>query len=114
MSEPDTDEPKGPERLRPYQFKPGQSGNPNGRPKGRSITSILRELLDQAVRHEPGERPLALRYVVPRRIEPLARDRVVRFAQHREQPPSCLPVRARVGLRALARPQCGRMAVPSP
>lgn len=29
------------------RFKPGQSGNPGGRPKGRSLTSILRELLDR-------------------------------------------------------------------
>ncbi len=28
-------------------FQPGQSGNPNGRPKGRSITAILRRLLDE-------------------------------------------------------------------
>lgn len=27
-------------------YKPGQSGNPGGRPKGRSLTSIVRELLD--------------------------------------------------------------------
>ncbi len=29
-------------------FKPGQSGNPGGRPKGTSVTAVLRELLDQA------------------------------------------------------------------
>lgn len=28
------------------QFKPGQSGNPAGKPKGRSVTSRLRDLLD--------------------------------------------------------------------
>jgi hypothetical protein len=28
-------------------WKPGQSGNPGGRPKGRSVTALLRELLDQ-------------------------------------------------------------------
>jgi hypothetical protein len=27
-------------------WRPGQSGNPGGRPKGRSLTSILREKLD--------------------------------------------------------------------
>lgn len=30
-----------------YQFKPGQSGNPGGRPKGsRSITAIIQRMLD--------------------------------------------------------------------
>jgi hypothetical protein len=28
-------------------FAPGQSGNPNGRPKGQSLTARLRELLEQ-------------------------------------------------------------------
>jgi hypothetical protein len=28
------------------RFKPGQSGNPGGRPKGRSLTAILRDVLD--------------------------------------------------------------------
>lgn len=31
--------------LRP--FKPGQSGNPGGRPKGKSLTALLRERLDE-------------------------------------------------------------------
>ena len=30
------------------QFRPGQSGNPGGRPKGRSITARLVELLDRS------------------------------------------------------------------
>ena len=29
------------------RFKPGQSGNPGGRPKGRSLTARLRELLEK-------------------------------------------------------------------
>lgn len=33
------------ENLRP-PWKPGQSGNPGGRPKGQSLTKILRDILD--------------------------------------------------------------------
>ena len=33
--------------LRPW--KKGQSGNPRGRPKGRSITDALRKLLDEGI-----------------------------------------------------------------
>ena len=29
------------------QWKPGQSGNPGGRPKGKSITAELRKLIDR-------------------------------------------------------------------
>lgn len=29
-----------------HQFKPGQSGNPAGRPKGQSVTAILRQVVD--------------------------------------------------------------------
>ena len=33
--------------LKEYEFKPNESGNPGGRPKGKSLTAVLRELLDQ-------------------------------------------------------------------
>lgn len=35
-----------PQNLRP-PWKPGQSGNPGGRPKGRSCTAILNRILDE-------------------------------------------------------------------
>lgn len=34
------------DHLIEYRFRPGESGNPGGRPKGRSVISVLRELLD--------------------------------------------------------------------
>lgn len=50
---------KTPANLRP-PWKPGQSGNPKGRPKGRRLTDILREALDSqeigGVPIEGGER----------------------------------------------------------
>lgn len=33
------------ERLQPYQYKKGQSGNPGGRPAGKSLKQYTREML---------------------------------------------------------------------
>lgn len=35
------------QNLKP--FKPGQCGNPNGRPKGKSLTTLLRDLLERKI-----------------------------------------------------------------
>lgn len=37
-------------------FQPGESGNPGGRPKGESFTSLLRELLDTKHKRAPNWR----------------------------------------------------------
>jgi len=33
------------EHLKPWQFKPGQSGNPSGRPPGKSLKEYAKEML---------------------------------------------------------------------
>ena len=39
--------------MKKYRFKPGESGNPNGRPKGsRNITTNLKELLEIEIETE--------------------------------------------------------------
>ena len=48
-----------PEKIRPHQFKPGQSGNPGGRPKTTPLTDALCELLDKPYTGDAHHRTLA-------------------------------------------------------
>ncbi len=50
---------KKPYRVPPaeHRFKPGQSGNPHGRPKGRkSLTTLIQEVLDTETAYREGGR----------------------------------------------------------
>lgn len=38
-----------PDRLKPFQFKPGQSGNPKGRPKRISFEAQVAKILDEKI-----------------------------------------------------------------
>ncbi len=42
----------GHENIEPHKWKPGQSGNPKGRPKTDSITKAIRKLLDDGINGE--------------------------------------------------------------
>lgn len=42
---------------RSHQFRPGQSGNPRGRPRGaKSESTLLRDILGRKIRHQTGDR----------------------------------------------------------
>jgi hypothetical protein len=43
----------------PYAFKPGQSGNPNGRPKTRTLSEAYRVMLGQPLPNDPKGRTFA-------------------------------------------------------
>ena len=43
------------QRLAPYMWKPGQSGNPNGRPKEKTLKEYVREFLSSMTEKERKE-----------------------------------------------------------
>lgn len=43
----------GTERLKPFRWKPGQSGNPAGRPKNKSLEVVLRDYLAETSDADP-------------------------------------------------------------
>ena len=51
-----------------HQFKPGQSGNPNGRPRGKSITAALRRLVQENPDGQDLEKALS-RVIVKKALE---------------------------------------------
>ena len=53
--------------LKQYEYKPGQSGNPGGRPKGKSITAELRKLIDEGTNAEDMAKIL---YAMAKRMSP--------------------------------------------
>lgn len=53
---------RGRENLVPW--KPGQSGNPGGRPKGQSITSVLRTILDEEAKFKGNTNGKLLKEIV--------------------------------------------------
>jgi hypothetical protein len=61
-SVPNKRKPRGnPEKIEPFKWQPGQSGNPNGRPKKGRLEDILRHVLGEKVPKEldPHQRSLA-------------------------------------------------------
>jgi len=57
MSSQENSDPSDP--LEEHRFKPGQSGNPKGRPKGTSIQKAIRALLDDGVKGQDLQKALA-------------------------------------------------------
>jgi len=69
------------EALRPHQFKPGQSGNPKGRPPTKQITDEIKRTLDQFAK-EKRLRVLELASRNPKYCRLLAKALVLRAIEN--------------------------------
>lgn len=56
-----------PDALKPFRWKPGQSGNPAGRAKKKTFKELVEDLLDTATVELEGE-PINCRYAVAGRL----------------------------------------------
>lgn len=67
-----------PENIQGHEFKPGQSGNPAGRPKGsKSLSTVLKEMLEEEITvsidgQPAGKKPF--KEVIVRRLLKAAND----------------------------------------
>ena len=79
----------GAEHLKPWQFKPGQSGNPNGRPKGTIDLSarIRKELLRKVKEDATLADALAKRIVSALLEDPIKGQRLILAIQDRDEGP---------------------------
>lgn len=65
----------GEQKRLPQWFKPGQSGNPEGKPKGAlSITSAMRKRLDEEVTLDSGEKKKYLDLLVAKTFDLILRE----------------------------------------
>jgi hypothetical protein len=71
------------DHLKAYRFPPGQSGNPNGRPKVRTLTERLRDLLEK---YEFDGKPIEDgKQVADQVVESLARGAIDGDSRHQQE-----------------------------